>query len=157
MLASLKHARTAALAVAAALLGGLLTLGTPPAADAAVPATIPLTITNNSGRGDQVHVYVLGTSLTTGQQGWADAGGTFHPWPAGGIPPVPAPDASIPGPAAGQSTTIRIPKLSGRIYFLGDPAPNDRFPWATCELGGGMAVASTGGPASTRPTSARSP
>ncbi|WP_211294869.1 beta-galactosidase, partial [Streptomyces glaucescens] len=23
----------------------------------------------------------------------------------------------------------------------GDPAPNDRFPWATCELGGGMAVA----------------
>ncbi|WP_229859037.1 glycoside hydrolase family 64 protein, partial [Streptomyces anandii] len=41
----------------------------------------------------------------------------FHPWPAGGNPPTPAPDASIPGPAAGQSTTIRIPKFSGRIYF----------------------------------------
>ncbi|MCV2460326.1 glycoside hydrolase family 64 protein, partial [Streptomyces sp. ICN988] len=37
--------------------------------------------------------------------------------PAGGNPPTPAPDASIPGPAAGQTKTIRIPKLSGRIYF----------------------------------------
>ncbi|MFD7459842.1 MULTISPECIES: glycoside hydrolase family 64 protein [unclassified Streptomyces] len=117
MLTHLRHTRLPALAAAAALLGALLTLGSPPAAEAAVPATIPLKITNNSGRGDQIHVYVLGTSLTTGQQGWADAGGTFHPWPAGSVPPVPAPDASIPGPAAGQSTTIRIPKLSGRIYF----------------------------------------
>ncbi|MFI9344180.1 glycoside hydrolase family 64 protein [Streptomyces sp. NPDC052773] len=117
MLASLRRRRLTVAAFAATLLGTLLTLGTPRAADAAVPATIPLTIKNNSGRGDQVHVYVLGTSLTTGQQGWADAAGTFHPWPAGGVPPVPAPDASIPGPAAGQSKTIRIPKLSGRIYF----------------------------------------
>ncbi|MGX1128344.1 hypothetical protein RKD49_000534 [Streptomyces glaucescens] len=117
MLTHLRHTRLPALAAAAALLGALLTLGSPPAAEAAVPATIPLKITNNSGRGDRIHVYVLGTSLTTGQQGWADAGGTFHPWPAGGVPPVPAPDASIPGPAAGQSATIRIPKLSGRIYF----------------------------------------
>ncbi|MFC8216370.1 glycoside hydrolase family 64 protein, partial [Streptomyces sp. NPDC057296] len=86
-------------------------------ADAAVPATIPLKITNNSSRGEAVHIYNLGTSLTTGQQGWADANGTFHAWPAGGNPPTPAPDASIPGPAAGQTKTIRIPKLSGRIYF----------------------------------------
>ena len=117
MLASLRRRRLTVAAFAATLLGTLLTLGTPRSADAAVPATIPLTIKNDSGRGDQVHVYVLGTSLTTGQQGWADASGTFHPWPAGGVPPVPAPDASIPGPAAGQSKTIRIPKLSGRIYF----------------------------------------
>ncbi|MET8829339.1 glycoside hydrolase family 64 protein, partial [Streptomyces sp. NPDC004608] len=83
---------------------------------AAVPATIPLSLTNNSGRADAVHVYVLGTA-PDGRQGWADASGTFHAWPAGGNPPTPAPDASIPGPAAGQSKTIRIPKLSGRIYF----------------------------------------
>jgi hypothetical protein len=117
MFTSLRRHRLPVAAVAAALLGTLLTFGTPRSADAAVPATIPLKITNNSGRGDQVHVYVLGTSLTTGRQGWADAVGTFHPWPAGGVPPVPAPDASIPGPAAGQSKTIQIPKLSGRIYF----------------------------------------
>ncbi|MBZ9644007.1 glycoside hydrolase family 64 protein [Streptomyces sp. PSKA30] len=116
MLAILRH-RWPAVAAAAALLGTLLTFGTTPPADAAVPATIPLKITNNSGRGDPLHVYVLGTSLTTGQQGWADANGTFHPWPAGGNPPTPAPDAAIPGPAAGQSSTVRIPKLSGRIYF----------------------------------------
>nr|WP_033283016.1 glycoside hydrolase family 64 protein [Streptomyces sp. NRRL F-525] len=95
----------------------MIALATPVTADAAVPATIPLKITNNSGRGDAVYIYDLGTNLTTGQQGWADANGTFHAWPAGGNPPTPAPDASIAGPASGQSTTIRIPKFSGRLYF----------------------------------------
>ncbi|WP_217548421.1 glycoside hydrolase family 64 protein [Streptomyces sp. GbtcB6] len=109
--------RTLPLTAAAALIGGVLSLGTPQPADAAVPDTIPLKITNNSGRTDQVYVYDLGTQLSTGQQGWADANGTFHAWPAGGNPPTPAPDASITGPAAGQSKTIRIPKFSGRIYF----------------------------------------
>ncbi|WP_189857597.1 glycoside hydrolase family 64 protein [Streptomyces poonensis] len=107
---------------AAAVLGTALAIGAPASAPparaaAAVPATIPLQVTNNSGRGDAVHVYVLGTELSTGRQGWADANGVFHAWPAGGNPPTPAPDASIPGPAAGQAKTIRIPKLSGRIYF----------------------------------------
>ncbi|MFB0614481.1 glycoside hydrolase family 64 protein [Streptomyces sp. AGS-58] len=105
------------LAAAAALIGGVLTFGAPVRADAAVPDTIPLKITNNSGRSDQVYVYDLGTQLSSGRQGWADANGTFHAWPAGGNPPIPAPDAAIPGPAAGQSTTIRVPKFSGRIYF----------------------------------------
>ncbi|MEU0343863.1 glycoside hydrolase family 64 protein [Streptomyces bobili] len=109
------RSRLTAAAGAAALVGTLLTLGPP--AQAAVPTTIPLKITNNSGRGEPLYVYNLGTLLTTGQQGWADAGGTFHAWPAGGNPPTPAPDASITGPAAGGSATIRIPKFSGRIYF----------------------------------------
>ncbi|HET6860459.1 MAG TPA: glycoside hydrolase family 64 protein [Streptomyces sp.] len=83
----------------------------------AVPATIPLQITNNSGRSDPIYVYNLGTQLSTGRQGWADANGTFHPWPAGGNPPTPAPDASIAGPANGQTRTIQMPKFSGRVYF----------------------------------------
>ncbi|MFE0805809.1 glycoside hydrolase family 64 protein [Streptomyces sp. NPDC058812] len=116
MLSSLRN-RLLAVAMATGLAGALLTFGASPPADAAVPATIPLKITNNSSRGEPVHIYNLGTSLTTGQQGWADANGTFHAWPAGGNPPTPAPDASIPGPAAGQTKTIRVPKLSGRIYF----------------------------------------
>ncbi|MER7195713.1 glycoside hydrolase family 64 protein [Streptomyces flaveolus] len=116
MLSSLKHGLLA-VAGAVGLTGALLTACPAPSASAAVPDTIPLTITNDSGRGDAVYVYTLGTSLTSGQQGWADAAGTFHAWPAGGNPPTPAPDASIPGPAAGQTKTIRIPKLSGRIYF----------------------------------------
>ncbi|MGH9061672.1 MAG: beta-1,3-glucanase family protein, partial [Acidimicrobiales bacterium] len=41
----------------------------------------------------------------------------FHPWPAGGNPPIPAPDAAIAGPANGASITITIPRFSGRIYF----------------------------------------
>ncbi|MEU6931984.1 glycoside hydrolase family 64 protein [Streptomyces sp. NPDC046374] len=89
----------------------------PAAVQAAVPATIPLTVKNDSRRAEPVYLYNLGTELSTGRQGWADAGGTFHPWPAGGPVPTPAPDASIPGPAAGQSLTIRMPKFSGRVYF----------------------------------------
>ncbi|MFJ1709651.1 beta-1,3-glucanase family protein [Kitasatospora sp. NPDC088346] len=87
------------------------------AAAAAVPATVPLTVTNNSGRGGPVYIYNLGTLLSTGQQGWADANGTFHPWPGGANPPAPAPDAAIVGPTDGHATTIRIPRFSGRIYF----------------------------------------
>ncbi|WP_433161375.1 glycoside hydrolase family 64 protein [Kribbella sp. CA-247076] len=105
-----------AIAVAAASVAGVLTAITDRPA-AAVPATIPLQITNNSGRGDPLYIYNLGTNLATGQQGWADAAGTFHAWPAGGNPPTPAPDASIAGPANGQSLTIRMPKFSGRVYF----------------------------------------
>jgi len=89
---------------------------TQPVAATAVPATIPLTITNDSGRGDQVFIYVLGDPHT-GRLGWSDAGGTFHPWPTVGGTPVDAPDASIAGPADGQSKTIQLPKMSGRVYF----------------------------------------
>lgn len=84
---------------------------------AAVPATIPLTITNTSGVDEPVYVYVLGTDLASGQDGWADATGTFHKWPSTGSVPIDAPDASIAGPANGQSITIRLPKFSGRVYF----------------------------------------
>jgi len=112
-----RRAAAIALTVGTVLAGSVLAPGAGTPAHAAVPATIPLKITNNSSRGEQVYVYNLGTELSTGRQGWADANGTFHPWPAGGNPPTPAPDASIPGPAAGQSTTIRMPKFSGRVYF----------------------------------------
>ncbi|MCD9879799.1 glycoside hydrolase family 64 protein [Streptomyces guryensis] len=109
--------RLTAPTAAAALIAAVIAIQAPSSAKAAVPDTIPLQVTNNSGRGDAVYVYTIGTLLSTGQQGWADANGTFHAWPAGGNPPTPAPDASIAGPAAGRSKTIRIPKFSGRIYF----------------------------------------
>jgi len=102
------------LAAAATAASGLTALAT---AAEAVPATIPLTITNNSGRGDAIYIYNLGTELSTGRQGWADANGGFHQWPVGGNPPTAAPDASIAGPAQGQSKTIQMPKFSGRVYF----------------------------------------
>jgi len=92
---------------------------TQPTPATAVPATIPLTITNDSGRGGQVFIYVLGDPHT-GRLGWSDAAGTFHPWPTVGGTPVDAPDASIAGPADGQSKTIQLPKMSGRVYFSYD-------------------------------------
>ncbi|WP_369383723.1 glycoside hydrolase family 64 protein [Streptomyces sp. cg36] len=105
------------LGAAVLVAAGFTATGPAAPATAAVPSTIPLTVTNNSGRGEPLYVYNLGTELSTGRQGWADANGTFHPWPAGGNPPTPAPDASIPGPATGRSATIRMPKFSGRVYF----------------------------------------
>ncbi|WP_218926047.1 glycoside hydrolase family 64 protein [Xylanimonas oleitrophica] len=99
----------AALAVAAVTAVGVA------APAAAVPDTIPLTITNDSDRGGPVYLYVLGEQ--NGRLGYADASGAFHPWPSAGEVPVPAPDASIPGPAQGESITIQMPKLSGRVYF----------------------------------------
>jgi len=108
--------RVLATVVAAASVAGVLIASVDRPA-AAVPATIALKITNNSGRADPVYIYNLGTNPATGQQGWADAAGNFHAWPAGGNPPTPAPDASIAGPANGQSLTIRMPKFSGRVYF----------------------------------------
>ena len=106
-------------AVTVALTAGAALTAIAPAAPAAaaVPETIALTFTNNSGRSEPVYIYDLGTQLTTGRQGWADAAGTFHAWPGGANPPAPAPDAAIAGPANGKSITIRLPKFSGRIYF----------------------------------------
>ena len=79
-------------------------------------AVLPLTVTNKTGRGDAVFLYVIGTMK--GRWGYVNASGAFKPWPAGGNPPVPAPDVSMAGPGKGGSTTISIPKgLSGRIYM----------------------------------------
>ncbi|WP_300268706.1 beta-1,3-glucanase family protein [Microbacterium sp.] len=78
--------------------------------------SIPLTLSNNSGKGP-VYIYNLGTNLDTGQMGWADAQGIFHAWPHTGEVPVSAPDASIATLAPGQTQTITMPKLSGRIYY----------------------------------------
>ncbi|WP_236028967.1 beta-1,3-glucanase family protein [Paractinoplanes lichenicola] len=100
----------AALAVAAPIAAVTLP------ASAASPAILPVTVTNNTGRGDAVHLYVIG--IMNGRWGSVNSAGAFSPWPAGGIPPTPAPDVSIPGPGNGGSTTIRIPKgLSGRVYM----------------------------------------
>ncbi|WP_250036089.1 glycoside hydrolase family 64 protein [Paractinoplanes maris] len=106
---SLLVAAVAAVAVSAAV-------AVVPNASAAGPDLLPLTVTNDSGRGEGVHLYVLGES--GGRLGYVTEGGTFTPWPAGGNPPVPAPDVAIDGPGNGASKTIQVPKgLSGRMYM----------------------------------------
>ncbi|WP_449386247.1 beta-1,3-glucanase family protein [Cellulomonas soli] len=87
-------------------------------AEASGPDVLPITVANQTGLGDDVHLSVLGTDLASGRLGWVDAGGAFHAWPAGSNPPSPAPDVSITGTATGGSTTVRVPRgFSGRIYF----------------------------------------
>ena len=87
-------------------------------AHAAPLSLLPLNVTNNSGRGDKVYLYVLGVNLSTGRLGYVNAAGTFTPWPAGSIPPVPAPDVSIGGPGNGGTKTLKVPVgISGRMYM----------------------------------------
>ncbi|MFG1677509.1 beta-1,3-glucanase family protein [Micromonospora sp. NPDC049282] len=87
-------------------------------AHAVGPNLLPVTVTNTTGRADAVHLYVIGTQLSTGRLGYVTAAGAFVPWTGGQIPPSPAPDASIPGPGNGGSTTIQFPRgFSGRVYF----------------------------------------
>ncbi|GAA2492269.1 hypothetical protein Ahu01nite_027090 [Winogradskya humida] len=87
-------------------------------AQAIGPALLPVTVTNNTGRGDAVYVYVIGINLNTGRLGYVNQGGTFTPWPAGSNPPVPAPDVAIGGPGNGGTTTVQFPRgFSGRVYF----------------------------------------
>ncbi|MGI5242675.1 beta-1,3-glucanase family protein [Dactylosporangium sp. CA-139066] len=89
-----------------------------PAAHAIGPAILPVTVTNNTGRGDAVYLYVLGVNLSSGRLGYVNSAGTFTAWSGGAIPPAPAPDVSIGGPGNGGSTTIRFPRgFSGRVYF----------------------------------------
>ncbi|QGQ17972.1 glucan endo-1,3-beta-D-glucosidase [Cellulomonas sp. JZ18] len=102
----------------ALVVGALCVMGAAAPAAAVGPDRLPITIGNQSGRGEQVFVHVLGTDLTTGRLGWVDAGGTFRPWPAGSNPPSPAPDSAIAGPGNGGSVTVQVPRgFSGRIYF----------------------------------------
>src|SRR6266545_119943 len=105
------------LAAAAIAVPMLITVAAVAPAQAAQRPLLPLTVTNNSGRADKVFLYVVGVNLTTGRLGWVNAGGAFTPWPRGNVPPVPAPDVAIAGPAPGASKTLQIPNmLSGRVY-----------------------------------------
>jgi hypothetical protein len=88
----------------------------PPAAAAVDP--LPVTVTNNTGRSDPLYLYVLSENLSSKAMGYVNASGVFTPWSGGAIPPSPAPDVAIPGPANGGSVTLRIPRgVNGRIYF----------------------------------------
>ncbi|MFF5079349.1 beta-1,3-glucanase family protein [Actinoplanes sp. NPDC000266] len=92
----------------------------PTSVPAVPPASnlLPVTVSNKTGRGDSVFLYVLGVNLTTGKLGYVNGAGAFTAWTGGGTVPVPAPDVAITGPGNGASTTIKVPKnLSGRLYM----------------------------------------
>ncbi|KQV77919.1 glucan endo-1,3-beta-D-glucosidase [Nocardioides sp. Root122] len=140
--------------VALAALAATLTLaGPPPAALAVGPDRLPFTITNQSQRGEDVYLYVVGVNLATGRLGYVNQAGTFSPWPAGSNPPSPVPDVSTRMGGTGSSTTLNVPRgFSGRIYMSfgerlpfrltpdglvqpapwapGDPSENILFDWS---------------------------
>jgi hypothetical protein len=88
-------------------------------ANAIGPDLLPVTVTNSSGRGEAVYLYILGQDIRPGGRlGYVNAAGTFQNWPAGSLPPSPAPDVAIAGPANGGSVQVRFPRfISARMYF----------------------------------------
>ena len=58
--------------------GAVCVMGAATPAAALGPDRLPITVANQSGRGEQVFVHVLGTNLATGKLGWVDGGGTFR-------------------------------------------------------------------------------
>lgn len=104
--------------VVAATSGLIVVTATQQAANAIGPDLLPVTVTNNSGRSEAVYVYILGTDIRSGRLGYVNSAGAFTNWPAGGLPPTPAPDVSIAGPGNGGSVTVRFPRfISARMYF----------------------------------------
>ena len=92
---------------------------------ALVPDKLPFKVSNRSGRGEDVFLYVVGVDLNSGRLGYVDQGGTFTAWPAGSNPPSPAPDVSIQLGASGSDTTVDVPEgFSGRLDMsFGDKLP----------------------------------
>jgi hypothetical protein len=116
----MKVPSTALRALAAAVMAVPIALTAAQTPAAAIgPDLLPVTITNNTGRGEAVHLYILGQDIRPGGRlGYVNAAGQFFNWPAGGNPPTPAPDVSIAGPGNGGSVTVRFPRfISARIYF----------------------------------------
>ena len=118
---SVRHKGIGGVVTAVLVLQGVALVSAQPASAAAVQ--LPFTVTNNSGRSDATYIYVVARN-SANQQGYVDAGGTWHayPFPASipaGTPNPAAPDVSIAGPATGASKTITLPpSLSGgRIYL----------------------------------------
>lgn len=108
-------AAVAALVVAA----GAAVTASQQAASAIGPDLLPVTVTNNSGRSEAVYIYILGQDIRPGGRlGYVNGAGQFFNWPAGGLPPTPAPDVAIAGPGNGGSVTVRFPRfISARMYF----------------------------------------
>ncbi len=108
----LKRKALAALLAVPALFVGLTVSPGASRADAAVPTVLPLTITNNSGRGTT-------RSTSTTSAPCSPPASRAGPTPAAPSTPgrpaatrrSPAPDASIAGPASGASPTIRHPEV----------------------------------------------
>jgi hypothetical protein len=105
-------------AFAAAAAGPLVSLVS--RADAAT--ALPMTVTNNTGKfgNDEIFMYIVGTDLATGKQGFVRAEGGFTPASLADNGADGFADLSVPLAATG-GTTVALPNMSGRVYFsIGD-------------------------------------
>ena len=107
-----------AAALAALAVAVPLSLAPTASTEAAGPPVLPFTITNDSGRGEEVYLYTVGVDLASGRLGYVTQSGSFIAWQPGSNPASPAPDASVRMGGSGSSTVVNVPKgFSGRLYM----------------------------------------
>ena len=126
------------LAVLAAL---VIPLAIPAPARAIGPALLPVTVTNSTGRGDAIFLYVIGVQLSSGRLGYVNQGGTFTPWTGGADPALTragrrrsparataaAPRSSSRAASPAASTSRSATKLK---FFLTPDGLVQPAPWA---------------------------
>lgn len=79
---------------------------------------LPMTIVNSSGAfgNNEINVYIVGTELATGRQGYVRQSGVFTPCSPSDNGADGFADLAVKLNATG-TTTINLPKMSGRVYF----------------------------------------
>lgn len=79
---------------------------------------LPLTVTNQTGAfaNNTITAYIVGTNLTTGQQSYVKPDGTLAPVALSDNGSAGYSSYGIPLAGSG-TTTVGLPKMSGRIYF----------------------------------------
>jgi hypothetical protein len=91
----------------------------PPTAPGRTPSdALSMTVVNQTGRFDNrsIWMYVVGTDLASGVQGYVRGDGLFKRCSAADNGPDGDADFAIPLAASGE-TVMRLPRMSGRVYF----------------------------------------
>jgi len=101
----------------AVVVGGVAAVGAL-ASRAFAASSLPMKIVNNTGRypNSAIHLYIVGTNLSTGQQSYVNRDGALTPVSTGLNGPDGFADLSIPLDSGGD-TKLTLPNMSGRVYF----------------------------------------
>lgn len=98
---------------------------------------LPLTVVNNTGvfGNTAIQMYVVGTDLATGKQGYVKSSGVFTPCALSDNGADGFADLGVPLSTNGD-TNFALPKMSGRVYF----AINGRLRFKVVSTGNGAAL-----------------
>ncbi|WP_239153021.1 beta-1,3-glucanase family protein [Virgisporangium aliadipatigenens] len=82
-------------------------------------AGLSMSVLNQTGKfaNSAIKMYIVGTELSTGRQGFVKSPGVFTPAALSDNGPDGFADLSVPLAAGTAATSFALPKMSGRVYF----------------------------------------